>query len=53
MFGSDVFLLARIANRGPEGSLDDFDMSRISPALRPLAERLIVAGHDRATGDLG
>jgi len=45
MFGSDVFLLARIANGGPEGSLAGYDLSRITPALLPLAERLIVAGH--------
>jgi len=45
MFGADVFLLARIANGEPAGSLDRYDLSRISPALRPLAERLIGAGH--------
>jgi hypothetical protein len=45
MFGSDAFLLARIANREPARSLDEYDLSRISPALRTLAERLIVAGH--------
>ncbi len=45
MFGSDVSLLARISDRQPEGSLAGCDLSRVSPALRPLAERLIVAGH--------
>ncbi len=46
MFGSDALLLARIANGEPEGSLVGHDLSRTSPALRPLAERLIVAGPD-------
>ncbi len=45
MFGSDAFLLARIANAEPEGALAQYDLSRISPAFLPLAERLIVAGH--------
>jgi len=45
MFGSDVFLLARIANGEPERSLARYDLSRISTALQPLAERLIAAGH--------
>jgi len=45
MFGADAFLLARIANGQPGGSLAHHDLSRITPALRPLAERLIVAGH--------
>ncbi len=45
MFRSDVFLLARIADREPEGSLAGYDLSRISPTLLPLAERLIAAGH--------
>jgi hypothetical protein len=42
---SDTFLLARIANRGAEESLADYDLDRMSTALQPLAERLIVAGH--------
>jgi hypothetical protein len=45
MFGSDVFLLARIANGAPAESLDQYDLCRISAALRPWAERLIVADH--------
>jgi len=45
MFGSDAFLLARIASGEPKESLDGHDLSRISPALLPLAGRLIVAGH--------
>ncbi len=45
MFGADAFLLARIANSEPAGSLAGYDLARISPTLRPLAERLIVANH--------
>jgi len=45
MFGSDALLLARIANAEPDASLARYDLSRISPALRPLVERLVVAGH--------
>jgi len=29
MFGSDAFLLARIANGEPEGSLARYDLSRV------------------------
>jgi hypothetical protein len=45
MFGADTFLLARIARREPAGLLAELDLGRMSPALQPLAERLIVAGH--------
>jgi putative DNA primase/helicase len=44
MFGSDAFLLAQIANGEPDGSTDGYDMTWISPALRPLVERLLAAG---------
>jgi RecA-family ATPase len=40
MFGTDLLLLAGIADRESEESLADFDVGRISPELRPLAERL-------------
>ncbi len=45
MFGADASLLARIANREPEASLDWHDLRRVSPSLLPLAERLDAAGH--------
>jgi hypothetical protein len=38
-------LLAGIADRESEESLAGFDLGRISPELRPLAARLLVAGH--------
>jgi putative DNA primase/helicase len=44
MFGSDTYLLAQIANGEPDGSTDEYDMTWISPALRPLVERLLAAG---------
>ncbi len=44
MFGSDVFLLAQIANRDPEGSSAAYDLSRITPALRSLVEWRVAAG---------
>ena len=40
MFGTDLLLLAGIADRESEESLADFDLGRISPELRPLAGRL-------------
>ena len=43
MFGSDAYLLAQIANGEPDGSTDGYDMTWISPALRPLVERLLAA----------
>src|ERR1700678_3261269 len=44
MFGSDAYLLAQIANGEPDGSTDGYDMTWISPALRPLVARLLAAG---------
>jgi hypothetical protein len=43
MFGSDAYLLAQIANGEPDGPTDGYDMTWISPALRPLVERLLAA----------
>jgi len=43
MFGSDAFLLAKLAGCGTEKPGHGFDLSRASPALRPLAERLLAA----------
>jgi hypothetical protein len=44
MFGSDACLLARLADCWPADHGRDFDLSRVSPSLRPLAERLIAVG---------
>jgi hypothetical protein len=50
MFGSDAYLLAQIANGEPDGSTDGYDMTWISPALRPLVERLLAASSNERRG---
>jgi hypothetical protein len=44
MFSNDAILLAQLANRGSNDSARRYDLSRVSPRLRPLAERLVAAG---------
>ncbi len=43
MFVSDAFLLAQLARCGTTVPGPGFDLSRASPAFRPLAERLLAA----------
>ncbi len=43
MFGADAFLLAKLAGCGTTAPGAGTDLSRASPALRPLAERLLGA----------
>jgi hypothetical protein len=46
VFGSDAQILARLADAGTVGADPDRDLIRISPGLRPLAERLLAASPD-------
>ncbi len=43
MFGSDAFLLSRLAGCGTEVLGPGYDLSRASPGFRALAERLLAA----------
>jgi hypothetical protein len=45
MFGSDATMLARLAHYGPVDPDSAYVLSRVSARLRPLAERLLAAGH--------
>jgi hypothetical protein len=46
VFGSDAQILARLAGAETVDADPDRDLSRISPGLRPLAERLLAASPD-------
>jgi putative DNA primase/helicase len=46
MFSSDAFLLSQLAGCGTQIPGPGYDVSRASPAFRPLAERLLAASID-------
>jgi hypothetical protein len=47
MFGADAFLLARLADGAPAGLGNRYNLSGVSPSLRPLAERLLAVGPEK------